>query len=73
MKKYFYKKLSSKFFYIYLVLEKMVNIKYFLLKKNLVWFLRKYLFYFFNGIHFLKVVKKIKNIMLFINYIKFGS
>jgi hypothetical protein len=44
----------------------------FQLKKNLTWFLRKCFSFILGGKHFPKVVKKIRNIILFTNYIKFG-
>jgi hypothetical protein len=43
----------------------------FQLKKNLTWFLRKCFSFILGGKHFPKVVKKIRNIILFTNYIKF--
>jgi hypothetical protein len=40
--------------------------------ENLIWFSGKYFSFILDGKHFLKVVKKIKNIILFSDYNKFG-
>jgi hypothetical protein len=68
-------KLLSKFFYICLSLEKLVNGKYFRstkntfqLKKNLAWFPEKYFPFILDGKHFPEVFR---NVILFADYIKF--
>jgi hypothetical protein len=60
----------SIFFSYFLILKKLINKKYFLLKKNGLIF-RKCFSLISGRIHFLKVIKKFKNIMIFIDYIKF--
>jgi len=54
------KKLLSKFFCVYLLLEKLINRKHFLLKKNLAWFSGKYFPFILNGKHFLEVMKNLE-------------
>jgi hypothetical protein len=41
-------------------------------KKNLTWFSEKYLSFILGGKHIQEVVKKIRNIILFAEYNKFG-
>jgi len=68
-----FRKLFYKFFYIFLLLEKFVNGKYFLVKKNLIWFPEKC----FTGKYERKKLsgscEKFRNVILFTDYIKFGS
>jgi hypothetical protein len=43
-------------------------------KKNLVWFLKQKVFFFIlGGKHFPEIIKKFKNIILFVDYKKFNS
>jgi hypothetical protein len=65
--KVIFEKLFFKFFCICLLLEKLVNRKHFLvkknifwLKKNLAWFLGKCFPFILDGKHFLKIVKKLE-------------
>jgi hypothetical protein len=53
-----------------LLLEKLVNEKYFSVKKKLVWFLRKCFSFILDRKHCLEVVKKLE-MSLFANYINF--
>jgi hypothetical protein len=62
-----FKKLFYKFFYVYLSLEKLVNGKYFPVKKNifqskenLAWFLEKCFPFILDGKHFPEVVKNLE-------------
>jgi len=55
-----FKKLFFKFFYVYLSLKKLINIKHFLVKKNLVWFPKKCFPEKFERKHFLEVVKNLE-------------
>ena len=54
-----YRKPLSKLFYVYLLLEKLVNGKHFSIKK-MIWFLGKYFSFILDGKHFLKVVKNLE-------------
>jgi hypothetical protein len=56
----------------FILLEKLVNEKYFSVKKKFNVIFKKKFFFYFREKYFLEVVKKIKNIMLFIDYIKFN-
>jgi hypothetical protein len=47
-------------FFIFVVKKKLVNKKYFPVKKNLVWFPEKYFPFILGGKHFLKVVKNLE-------------
>jgi hypothetical protein len=69
--KSYFQKLFFKFLYIYLLLEKLVNEKHFLVKEkfNLVF---KKVFFYFRWKIFSKSCEKFKNILLFVDYIKFG-
>ena len=62
---YFIKFVYFLIFSIYVILEKLVNKKYFLVKKILIF---KFWFYF----EWKKNSKEIKNVLLFIDYIKFS-
>jgi len=53
-------KLFFKFLFTCLLLEKLVNKRYFSVKKNLARFLEKYFFFIIDGKHFLEVVKNLK-------------
>jgi hypothetical protein len=53
-------KKNFKFFYIYLLLKKLVNRKHFSIKKNLVWFLRKCFPFILSEKHFTEVVKNLE-------------
>jgi len=70
-----FQKLLFKLLCVYLPIEKLVNEKYFLVKKN--WFdFRKVFFFILNGKYFLKIMKKFEkiiNVMLFANYIQFDT
>jgi hypothetical protein len=54
-----------------LLLEKLFNKKTFLSKKNLIWLPEKYFHFILGEKYFLEDVKKLRNVMLFIDYIKF--
>ena len=56
-------------FYIYLLLKKLINKIYFLIKKINLFFKKGFLFLILSRIQFPEVAKK--NIVLFVNYIKF--
>jgi len=55
-----FEKLFFNFFCVCLSLEKLVNEKYFSVKKNLAWFPGKYFSFILDGKHFLKVVKNLE-------------
>jgi hypothetical protein len=62
----------SKIFYIYLLLVKLINEKYFLVKEKFILVSRKiYIFFILGEKHFLEIVKKYRNIVLFADYNKF--
>jgi hypothetical protein len=69
--KYFFKKLLSKLSIICLLLVKLINKKYFLVKKNLPWFPEKYIFFYFGQKTLFKSYEKFKNILLLVDYNKF--
>jgi len=46
--------------WIYLSLKKLVNKKYFSVKKNLIWFLGKCFLFILDGKHFLKIMKNLE-------------
>ena len=64
--------ITFKFFCICLILEKLVNGKNFPVKKNLTWFPEKCFSRKFGWKTFSESCEKIKNIILFTDYIKFG-
>jgi len=68
----FFEKLFFKFFYIYLPLKKLVNKKYFPVKKNLIWFKEKCFSKKFRRKTFSGKCEKFRNVILFADYIKFG-
>ena len=55
-----FKKISSKFFCICLLLEKLVNKKYFLVKEKFSLISRKMFFFILDGKHFPEVVKNLE-------------
>jgi hypothetical protein len=74
-----FKKLFFKFFYICLVLEKLVNKKYFLVnekyfsaKEKFSLISRKVFFFYFEQKIFSGSCEKFRNVILFADYIKFG-
>jgi hypothetical protein len=58
--KVIFKKLFFKLSCVYLLLEKLINEKYFLVKKNLAWFPGKCFPFILDGKHFLEVVKNLE-------------
>jgi len=67
-----FRKLLFKFFYIYLLLEKLVNEKYFPIKGKFGLVFRK-VFSFNSGQKtFSESCEKFRNVILFTDYIKFG-
>jgi len=54
------RKLLFKFFYIYLLLEKLVNGKYFPVKRKFNFVFRKMFYFYFGRKHFSEVVKNLK-------------
>jgi len=60
------------FFCIYLLLEKLVNKKHFLVKEKLAWFPEKCFFKKFGRKIFSGSCEKFRKVILFANYIKFG-
>jgi len=53
-------KIILNFFYIYLLLKKLVNEKYFSIKENLVWFSEKYFPFILGGRNFPKILKNLE-------------
>jgi len=68
-----FKKLFSKLLCICLLLEKLVNEKHFSIKEKFSLVFRKVFFFYFRWKILFENYKKIKNIILFVDYIKFGS
>ena len=64
-------KLFSNFFCICLLLKKSINRKYFYIKEKFGLISSKVFFFYFRQKMLSKNYKKIKNILLFVNYIKF--
>jgi len=64
-------KLLSKFFYICLLLEKLVNEKYFTVKEKFGLISRKIFFFYFEWKTLIRSCKFFRNIILFVDYIKF--
>jgi len=58
--KMIFKKWFFIFFYICLLLKRLVNEKYFSVKKNLAWFSKKYFHFILDGKHFSEVMKNLK-------------
>jgi hypothetical protein len=76
--KVIFKKLFLKYFYVYLLLEKLVNKKYFLVnekyflvKKKFILVFRKVFFFYFERKTLSGKCEKFRNIILFSDYIKF--
>ena len=74
-----FKKLLSKFFFVYLLLEKIINRKYFSInkkyfsiKKKFRLVFKKLFFFYFERKIFFKSYEKFRNVILFVDYIKFG-
>ena len=65
-----FKKLIFKYFYIYLILKKLVNKKHFLV--NLTWFSEKCFPENFGRKTLFGSYEKFRNVILFADYIKFG-
>jgi len=63
--------LFFKFLCVYLLLKKLINKKYFSVKKYLAWFLKKYFPGKFGRKTLSENYEKIKNVILFADYIKF--
>jgi hypothetical protein len=61
----------SKLFYIYLSLEKLINKKYFLVKKKFGFIFRKVFSFYFERKTLSRSCEKFRNIILFTDYIKF--
>jgi hypothetical protein len=55
-----------------LLLEKLINKKHFLIKKKISLVSKKIFFFYFERKIFSESCKKLKNIILFADYIKFG-
>jgi hypothetical protein len=68
----FFKKSLSKLSYFYLPLKKLVNEKHFLVKEKFGLVFRKVFSFYFRRKSLFRSCKKIRNILLFIDYIKFG-
>jgi len=66
-------KLFLKFFCVYFSLEKLVNKKYFLVKKKFGLVFRKVFSFYFERKTLFKSCEKFRNIMLFADYIKFDT
>jgi hypothetical protein len=67
-----FRKLLSKLFCICLLLKKLVNRKHFLVQKQFSLVSRKAFSFYFRWKTIFRSCEKIKNVMLFANYIKFG-
>ena len=67
-----FKKISSNFFCICLLLEKLVNKKHFLVKEKFSLISRKMFFFYFGRKTLSGSCEKFRNIILFADYIKFG-
>ena len=61
----------SKLFYIYLSLEKLINKKYFSIKKKFGFIFRKVFSFYFERKTLSRSCEKFRNIILFTDYIKF--
>jgi hypothetical protein len=70
---FFLKKSFFKLFYVCLLLEKLINKKHFLVKKILAWFRGKYFPRKSRRKTLYRSYEKFRNIILFIDYIKFGT
>jgi hypothetical protein len=70
--KIIFEKLIFKFFYICLLLEKLINGKYFSVKKKFVLISRKMFSFYFGQKTFFRSCEKFRNVILFSDYIKFG-
>jgi len=70
-RKLIFKKLFFKLFCIYLLLEKLVNIKYFPVKEKFG-LVSKKVFFYFGQKTLSENCEKFRNIILFADYIKFG-
>jgi len=73
-----FRKLFFKFFYVYLILEKLVkekhfpvNEKHFPIKEKFIWVSKKVFSFYFGRKTLFGSCEKFKNIILFVNYIKF--
>jgi hypothetical protein len=69
-----FREIILNFFYVYLLLKKLINKKYFLIKKNLVWFglvFGKVFSFYFGQKTLSGICEKIRNVILFVDYIKF--
>jgi hypothetical protein len=66
-----FKKLFSKLFCVYLLLEKLVNGKYFTVKEKFGLVSKKIFSFYFGQKHFPEVMKNFGNVILFADYIKF--
>ena len=55
----------------FLLFEKLINKKYYLVKNNLTCFLEKYIYFLFWIKTLFKNCKQIRNVMSFIDFIKF--
>ena len=60
-----------KIFYIYLPLEKLVNKKHFSVKEKFDLIFRKVFYFYFGWKTLFSSCEKFRNIMLFVDYIKF--
>jgi hypothetical protein len=69
--KCFFYKLFFEFFHVCLPLKNLVNEKYFWIKEKLNLICRKIFSFYLGRTTLFKSYKKIKNILLFVNYIKF--
>jgi len=66
-------KSSSKLSCVYLSLEKLINVKHFLIKGKFGLVFRKVFSFYFEQKTLSRSCEKIRNVILFIDYIKFGS
>ena len=80
LKKIVFEKLFFKFYCIYLLLEKLINIKYFSVnekyfsvKEKFGLVFRKVFSFYFERKTFSESYKKFRNVILFADYIKFSS
>jgi hypothetical protein len=72
LEKCFFEILIFKFFYVCLLLEKLVNKKYFPVEEKFGFIFRKVFFFYFGWKTFFENCKKFRNVILFADYIKFG-
>ena len=72
MQKIIFEKSLFKFFYIYLLLEKLVNEKHFSVNEKFNLVFRKVFSFYFERKTLSGSCEKFSNVILFVDYIKFG-